>query len=106
MGALDGVDVFPIENRDIPASYVPLPEGITKRPLTIPLVHQLVFSASILLSMDDLIQKKHESSECTAPGVGICGGPSGGPILQDGPPDTSGLIYTYVRRMGEAPSGW
>ena len=28
MGAPDGVDVFPIKNGDIPASYVSLPEGI------------------------------------------------------------------------------
>ncbi len=28
MGAPDWVDVFPIKNGDIPASYVSLPEGI------------------------------------------------------------------------------
>ena len=28
MGAPDGVDVFPIKDGDIPASYVSLPEGI------------------------------------------------------------------------------
>ena len=27
MGAPDGVDVFPIKNADIPASYVSSPEG-------------------------------------------------------------------------------